>query len=491
MELSDLSGIITSEEMSAFLIAMQTITVRIIRAMDDWILIYFFGINAHYLILMVIGYEATMRSVEGAHLREKIALLQSPLAPPISVLVPVYNEEANVVSSVRSLMLIKYPRFEIVVVNDGSKDNTLEVLIERFGLIKVSRSYDPVVRSESIRGVYESKKYDNLVVVDKDNGGKGDALNAGINISKYPLFCAIDGDSLLEPDALIQVALPFMDDRKRTVASGGIIRIANGCEIKRGHVSRVQAPKNTWAGIQVVEYLRAFLFGRMGWSRVGGLLLIAGAFGLFEKKAVVEAGGYAHNTVGEDLELVMRLHRLLHKQGREYRFSYVPEPVCWTEAPETLGDLGRQRNRWYRGLADVLWRYRDMMGNPRYKMVGLVALPSQLFFELFAPFVELLGWLVIPISYLTGIVDLDYLLVLFTVAILYSILVSIAAIVLEDRAFGRYSSLWDLGRLVFLAAVENFGYRQLNTWWKLCGFVDFLRGKGEWGSMTRKGVETT
>ena len=459
-------------------------------AADTAILTYFFAINLQYLALLLIGYRATLRVIRFQHPRDELRLIQSPLARPISVIVPSYNEEANIVASVRSLMLLRYPRFEIVVVNDGSRDRTLQRLIEAFELSQVSRSYDNKLPAQPIRAVYESAKHKDLVVIDKDNGGKSDALNAGLNVAIYPLYCAIDGDSLLEPDALLRVARPFVEDREGTVASGGIIRIANGCEIERAHVVTVRVPRNALAGIQVVEYLRAFLFGRMGWSSLGALVIIAGAFGLFDKKTVIEAGGYRTDTVGEDLELVVRLHQMLQRQGRRGRFSYVPEPVCWTEAPETFRDLSRQRSRWQRGLAEVLWRYRSMIGRPRFGVVGTIALPAQVLFELLAPFVELLGWILIPASLFLGLLDSFYLASFLVVAVLYSILVSIAAIMLEEFAFRRYAKIQDLIRLGILAIIENVGYRQLNNWWRLRGLWDAFRGRSDWGEMTRKGMST-
>jgi cellulose synthase/poly-beta-1,6-N-acetylglucosamine synthase-like glycosyltransferase len=423
--------------------------------------------------------------------RDLRRLMQSPLTPPISIIAPAYNEEANVAEAVRSMLMLHYPQLEVVVVNDGSRDRTLEVLIERFALRPIARSFEYATPCRPIRAVYESAQHANLVVVDKENGGKADALNAGLNLAIYPLICAIDADSILEDEALLRVVRPFVDDPELTVATGGIVRIVNGSEVHAGRVVRVHLPRTLLPLLQVVEYLRAFLFGRMGWSAIGGLLIISGAFGLFRKRAVIEAGGYAVDTVGEDMELVMRLHRHLRAAARPYRVTFVPDPVCWTEAPETLTVLRRQRNRWHRGLIDALWRHRKMWGRARYGSVGVVATPCFLAFETLGPAVELLGYVVVPLSYLLGLLDTDFMVGFLVVAVLYSMLLSLTAVLLEDLAFRRYPRVRDLGYLALASVVENLGYRQATAWWRLRAFWDYWRGDLAWGRMERRGLGRT
>jgi cellulose synthase/poly-beta-1,6-N-acetylglucosamine synthase-like glycosyltransferase len=452
------------------------------------VLLYFFLINTQYLILMVVGFLETRRAHHAAQWRDVRRLMRSPLTPPISVIAPAYNEEANIAVSVRSLLMLNYPELEILVVNDGSRDGTLQVLVDRFGLKAVPRSIEYAVPCRPIRAVYESPEYPNLVVVDKENGGKADALNAGLNLALCPLFCAIDADSVLEDDALLRVVRPFVEDPGVTVATGGIIRIANGCEVKGGRVVRVRLPTRFLPLVQIVEYLRGFLFGRMGWSSINGLLIISGAFGLFDKRAAVLAGGYAHDTVGEDMELVVRIHRRLLEQGIPYRVRFVPDPVCWTEAPETLRVLRRQRNRWHRGLIDTLWRHRAMLGRPRYGVIGLLAMPAFWIFEMVGPIVELSGYLVIPLCWALGILNTAFMVVFLVLAVLYGILLSVSAVLLEDMAYRRYPRVRDVVLLVLVGVVENLGYRQATAWWRTRAFWDYWRGDVGWGRMERRGI---
>jgi cellulose synthase/poly-beta-1,6-N-acetylglucosamine synthase-like glycosyltransferase len=457
----------------------------------SFILLFFFAINSYYLVLTVAGFWRTVRVFREVRRPDQRRLLRSPLTPPVSVLAPAFNEEANVVENVRSLLMLDYPLFEVILVNDGSRDRTLGRLVDAFDLRRSARNFEPALRCKPIRGVYESATYPNLVVIDKVNGGKADALNAGLNLSLYPLFCAIDADSILEPDALLRLVRPFVDAPGVTIAAGGVVRVANGCEIHGGRVHRVQLPRRALPLMQIVEYLRAFLFGRMGWSTGNTLLVISGAFGLFEKRAAVQAGGYATDSVGEDMELVVRMHRQRRERRQPYRIGFVPDPICWTEVPTTFRVLRRQRTRWQRGLIDTLVRHRKMIGRPRYGMVGMVALPGFLMFELLSPLIEMLGYILLPTLWLIGRLDPALAGTFFVLAIMYTILVSALAILLEDIVFRRYASIRDLGRLLIAAILENFGYRQLTVWWRVRAFWEYLRGDLTWGAMERRGVAAT
>jgi cellulose synthase/poly-beta-1,6-N-acetylglucosamine synthase-like glycosyltransferase len=453
-----------------------------------FMLLYLFAINTYYLVLTIAGFRRTLRMVQELQRPDQRRLLRSPLTPPVSVLAPAFNEEASVVDNVRSLLMLDYPLFEVILVNDGSKDATLATLIPAFELKPSARSFEYTVPCKRIRGVYESSAYPNLVVVDKINGGKADALNSGLNLSLYPLFCAIDADSILESDALLRLVRPFLEAPGLTIAAGGVIRVANGCDIRAGRVREVKLVRRVLPLIQIVEYLRAFLFGRMGWSSGNSLLVISGAFGLFDKRAVVQAGGYATDTVGEDMELVVRMHRHLHDRKQPYRIGFVPDPICWTEVPESLRVLRRQRTRWQRGLIDTLWRHRGMMGRPRYGIIGLVALPGFFLFEMLSPFIEFSGYIGLPVLLLLGYLDASYAAAFMILSILYSILVSILAVLLEDITFRRYPKARDMAVLVGAAVVEHLGYRQLTVWWRVRAFWEYWRGDLSWGAMERRGV---
>jgi cellulose synthase/poly-beta-1,6-N-acetylglucosamine synthase-like glycosyltransferase len=453
-----------------------------------FVLIFFFAINSYYLVLTIAGFWRTLRVFKEVRRPDQRRLLRSPLTPPVSVLAPAFNEEANVVENVRSLLMLDYPLFEVVLVNDGSSDRTLGRLIDAFDLRRSARSFERTLHCKAIRGVYESPTYPNLVVVDKLNGGKADALNAGLNLSLYPIFCAIDADSILEPDALLRLVRPFVDAPGVTIAAGGVVRVANGCDIHGGRVHAVRLPGRALPLIQIVEYLRAFLFGRMGWSTGNSLLVISGAFGLFDKKAAVLAGGYATDSVGEDMELVVRMHRYRRERRQAYRIGFVPDPICWTEAPESLRVLRRQRTRWQRGLIDTLLRHRSMIGRPRYGTVGMVSLPGFLVFEMISPLVELSGYVLLPVLWAAGLLSPALAGTFFVVAVMYMVLVSALAILLEDLAFRRYASVTDLARLLVAAVLENFGFRQLTVWWRVRAFVEYWRGDLSWGAMERRGM---
>jgi cellulose synthase/poly-beta-1,6-N-acetylglucosamine synthase-like glycosyltransferase len=439
-------------------------------------------------VLTITGFWRTLRVFKEVRRPDQRRLLRSPLTPPVSVLAPAFNEEANVVENVRSLLMLDYPLFEVVLVNDGSSDRTLGRLIDAFDLRRSARSFERTLRCKPIREIYESPTYPNLVVVDKVNGGKADALNAGLNLSLYPIFCAIDADSILEPDALLRLVRPFVDAPGVTIAAGGVVRVANGCDIHGGRVHAVRLPRRALPLIQIVEYLRAFLFGRMGWSTGNSLLVISGAFGLFDKKAAVLAGGYATDSVGEDMELVVRMHRYRRERREAYQIGFVPDPICWTEAPESLRVLRRQRTRWQRGLIDTLLRHRSMIGRPRYGTVGMVSLPGFLVFEMISPLVELSGYVLLPLLWAAGLLSLSLAGTFFVLAIMYMVLVSALAILLEDLAFRRYSSVKDLARLLVAAVLENFGFRQLTVWWRVRAFAEYLRGDLSWGAMERRGM---
>ena len=464
---------------------------RVVTALEwysAFILLFFFAINTYYLVLTVAGFVRTLRVFKEVRRPDQRRLLRSPLTPPISVLAPAFNEEANVVDNVRSLLMLDYPLFEVILVNDGSSDRTLGRLVDAFGLRRSARSFERALPCKAIRGVYESATYSNLLVVDKENGGKADALNAGLNLSLYPLFCAIDADSILEPDALLRLVRPFVDAPGVTIAAGGVVRVANGCDIHGGRVHKVRLPRQPLPLIQIVEYLRAFLFGRMGWSTGNSLLVISGAFGLFEKRAAVLAGGYATDSVGEDMELVVRMHRYRRERRQPYRIGFVPDPICWTEVPMSTRVLRRQRTRWQRGLIDTLVRHRAMIGRPRYGSVGMIALPGFLVFEMLSPLVELSGYILLPVMWALGLLSPGGAWIFFVLAIMYMVLVSALAVLLEDIAFRRYPSVLDLGRLLIGAVLENFGYRQLTVWWRVRAFWEYFRGDLSWGAMERKGM---
>ncbi len=445
---------------------------------------YFIVVNGSYIILMYFSYVQTKKSRKESKIFRLSGLFDSRLYKSVSILAPAFNEEESIIESTRGLLNLEFTDYEVIIINDGSKDNTLQKLIDHFKLHEIDRHVPKELISQPIKAIYGNRMYSNLFVVDKINGRKADALNAGINVSRKDLICAVDSDTLLEPTVLQQMLMAFVAD-PTTVAVGGVVRVANGCTFTLGEVEKVNIPKTHIGRIQAVEYLRSFLFGRTGWDYFDSLLIISGAFGVFDRKAVINVGGYLHDTVGEDMELVIRLHRYFREKGIKYRIRFLPEPVCWTEVPESWSVLGRQRNRWQRGLADTLWRHRGMMMNPKYGSLGVFAMPFYLFAELLSPIIELSGYVLLGISLYLGAINFQFALLFLTAAVLLGMILSVLSVMLEELTFRRYDRLRDVLILIFYAFVENLGYRQIHAWWRFMGLIDFLKGNKTWGEMTR------
>ena len=452
-----------------------------------FVLGYFLVINGVYLILYLISFAEIADYVHREVFSGLSELFTSSYAPPVSVVVPAYNEEATITDSVRSFLALQYPEHEVVVVNDGSKDSTLDVLMEEFDLYEADQPVRLQLDTKQIRGIYTSQT-ENLIVVDKENGGKSDALNAGVCVAGYPLVCCMDADIILEEDALLRAARPIIES-SNMAAVGGIVRIANGCKFEKGRILEVKTPKKLLPNFQIVEYLRAFITTRTAWSKLNCLLIISGAFGMFRRRDLILAGGYADDTVGEDMELTTRIHRVLRENDRDYRISFIPDPIAWTEVPDTLKVLGRQRDRWHRGLIDTVLRHRKMLFNPKYGIVGTVAMPYFFLFEFFGPVVEILGYAAFAIGLALGLLNLPFALAFFVAAVGLGAFLSVAAVFLEELRLERYPSWRDLAKLTFFGILENFGYRQLNTLWRFVAIFSFLRRNKQWGDMQRQGFD--
>jgi cellulose synthase/poly-beta-1,6-N-acetylglucosamine synthase-like glycosyltransferase len=451
----------------------------------QWLFLgYFVAVSGGYLLLYVAALGAVRQRMQ-AQVIEDLPRAYSGLEPPVSILVPAYNEEATIATSVRSMLQLDYPEFEVIVVNDGSRDGTMEALREAFALVPFAEAYWRRVEVKPLRGIYRSTRFPNLRVIDKDNGGKADALNAGINASRFPLFCGVDADSILERSSLRSVVAPFLED-PTVIASGGTVRIANGCTVRNGFLESIALPSRLLPLLQIVEYLRAFLFGRMGWTPFNAVLIISGAFGLFRKETVVAAGGYRSDTVGEDMELVVRLHRMHRATGTPYRIVFVPDPICWTEAPESLRVLRSQRTRWQRGLAESLTLNLGLAFSRRGGAAGWLAFPFMVLFELLGPVIEVGGYVIMLAGLALGVVSGAALAAFLLLAIGLGIAMSVCALLLEEMSFHIYKRPRDIAVLALAAVAENFGYRQLIALWRLQGLARWATGgSARWGEMTR------
>jgi cellulose synthase/poly-beta-1,6-N-acetylglucosamine synthase-like glycosyltransferase len=452
----------------------------------QWLfLAYFLAISVAYLAQNLLAVRSIRRYIRSASIDEHDPGY-STVHLPISLVVPAYNESKSIVTSVKALLQLEYADFEVIVVNDGSTDDTLEKLIEAFQLYPYPEAYRVQVPCRTIRATYRSVRYRNLRVVNKENGGcKADASNAGINICRYPLVAIVDADGVLERNSLTRAVRPFLENPD-TVAAGGAVRIANGCRLRDGFLEEVGLPRNYLALVQVVEYLRSFLFGRMGWEPLGAVLIVSGAFGVFRRTTLIEVGGFDPQAIGEDMELVVRIHRKLKQQGRRYHIGFIPDPVCWTDAPERLKDLGSQRARWHHGLGQALMLNKWLILNPRGGAVSWLAVPFYVLFELLGPLVEAVGLVVFVAAALLGVIAWPEAGVFMLLALSLGLLLSISAIMLEEFSFPMYRKPRELALLYAAAVLENFGYRQLTVWWRLKGFVRWLGGRRHrWETITR------
>ncbi len=470
---------------------MAPTIARVLLVLNWFGLSYFLALNTIYLILIILA------SINlGSYFRRKSFTgiedaLSSPATLPVSVLMPAHDEEAGIVESARAVMSLEYPQLELIVVDDGSMDATFDRLREAFDLVEIPMQIPELVPTlGQIDSVHIARGLSDFTVIRKHSvGKKTDAVNAAINVAKYPLICVVDADAVLDADALIKVTMPFVDDPQRVVATGGAIRPSNGCSAYRGRITEVRMPKKWLARIQVIEYLRAFLLGRTGWSKLGALLIISGAFGVFRRDIVIAIGGYDLSSIGEDADLVARMHKYMRGLKAPYRVAFVSEPVCWTEVPENITVLRRQRRRWSRGLVDTLWSNKSLFMNPKYGTLGLLAIPYFFFFEVLGPIVELTGFFLLIVALYFNFVNVFFAGLFLSVAILYGILLSILSLLIEEVSFHRYDKWKFLYQAVVASIFENFGFRQMHAYWRLEGVFQALRRTNRsWEAMPRKGL---
>lgn len=448
---------------------------------------YVMIVNILYFAIMGLSYRNILTIFRRSKYSSYNTLSGSELVPSVSLLVPAYNEELTIIENVHCLMTLNYPTYEVIVINDGSSDKTLPVLIKEFGL---ERMTNPEIRgtidTNNVRGIYHNPDYPQLFIIDKDNGGKADSLNAGINFSHYPLISSIDADSLLEKDALIRMARMYMENPEEMVAIGGDVRIANGCLIENGAVKKVSLPRKIWPMFQSIEYLKAFLGGRIGWSHMNGLVIVSGAFGLFRKDYVIAVGGYRGGYPGEDMNIIIKLHRYMLSHKLPYKVAFCPEAVCWTQAPDTYKIISNQRMRWGRGNLKNMIENRGMLFNPKYKVMGMITMPYNVLFETFNPYFRITGLLALLGYTLLDMTHWRILLTFFLLNFLSGYLLSVGAIILEEIAFRRFKKLSDLWKMLLFSALKFVGYHQLGVLWRIQGHIQYLRKNNSWGAMTRQ-----
>jgi hypothetical protein len=448
-------------------------------------------LSGSYLILGIFSAMALRKYLRKNSYVNYNSLVLSPLSPEISIIAPAFNESKTIIDNVRTLLSLYYNNFEVILVNDGSTDNTLDKIKEEYELTKVNYYFDYHLPCEKIRGVYKSKNpsFKRLTVIDKKNGGKADSLNAGINICKSTLFIAIDADSIIETDSILKLVKPFLEEKERKViGAGGVIRIVNSCDVEAGHIRDIHLPGQMLPRLQVLEYTRAFLLGRMAWSQLDGLMLISGAMGIFDRETVIKGGGYSIKTVGEDMELVVRMRRRMAEEGVKYEVTYIPDPLCWTQVPSDIKSLQTQRTRWTRGLVESLWTHRKIFFNKTYGRLGLLGYPYWFFFEWLAPLVAFSGFIYSIFLAITNAINLPFYLLLFLFVYTFAVSVSIWAILFEEITYHKYKKKRDVLKLLIAALLEPFFY-PMYTYFAVRGNLEAMRGKKGWGKVERKGFE--
>ncbi len=471
---------------------VQALTRYVIDA-NYYLIFYSATISGIYLTILLFSALGAIRQYNYSKVKKRTFLFKKNILPGISVIAPAYNEETGIIESVNSLLNLRYPDHEVIVVNDGSSDHTLNRLIDYFKLEKV----DMVVRSDIItrpvRGIYRNSSYPKLTLVDKVNGGKADSLNVGINISGKEYICGIDADSLLSEESLLKIVSTSLDIEIETIAVGGNIFPVNGCRVSHGVLESIGIPKKALANFQFIEYIRAFMAGRIGWSFIDALLIISGAFGLFKRKRVIECGGYLTSsgkfgldTVGEDMELVVRLTKYMKEHRYPFKVGYSYNANCWTEVPEKLSSLLRQRDRWHRGLIEIFSFHNKMIARTTYGRIGWIALPYFLFFEILGPWIEVQGYLFVIIALLLGILNGQIALLLFITTIMLGVLISISSLIIAEQEV-NYFKISEILKLIGFSILENFGFRQLMSMWRIAGYISVLRGTSGWGKMVRQG----
>jgi cellulose synthase/poly-beta-1,6-N-acetylglucosamine synthase-like glycosyltransferase len=398
-------------------------------------------------------------------------LMKSESLPPVAILVPMHNEEMGIIQTVDSLSLLTYPSLSVIVINDGSTDQSLELLKSEFFLKSSAPIYPCPLKTEKVQAVYYSEKFPSLMVIDKERGGKGDALNAGINATSYPLVLTVDADTVLEKDALLRIVPSFIHE-KGVGPQGGTIRILK--RSKQGRVSRYLS------AVQSVEYLRAFLYGRLGWNALGGNLIVSGAFGLFNRSALIQVGGYNVGNITEDLEVTINLTCQQREKYQKRAIQFIPDAVAWTRGAETISALGRQRERWHRGLIESVFKHRKVLFNRKYGLTGFLAFPYLIIAEMIQPVVEVLAFFSIFLGLLLGIVSGPFLCIFLGATWGLHLLVTLLALIFEITTFQGHRSLGEFFRCASVSAIENLGFRQICVVWRFFSFYRYFTGYNKW-----------
>jgi cellulose synthase/poly-beta-1,6-N-acetylglucosamine synthase-like glycosyltransferase len=439
---------------------------------------YFVAANLCYTLLMLLSLYSVSLHARYARLGTYADLADSPVTPPVALIIAAYNEEGSIVQSVLSMLDLNYPEKEVIVVDDGSTDGTLDRLIEQFHLKPMDLIFREQLKTGQPLGYYHNPAFPQLTVMTVQHGGKSHALNSGINMARSPYFCTVDADSIIEKDALLRLMAPVMQSRENIVVSGGIVNIANGCTSRDGRLEKLALPSSWIELCQIVEYIRTFLFGRPGWSMLNATFIASGAFCLLHRESAIGAGGYGSDTVTEDIDIIAAIRRYLTLENRKFRIVFTSDPICWTEGPDTMKMLARQRRRWQLGLTQTLLKNKDMIFNPRYGATGMLSMPFHLFIEVIGPVIEAAGTVIfLPLAFIFPGTPLWFFLLFLVLSVGYGTLLSLGSVVLEEMTLRRYPRLRDVLILMGFAVIENMGYRQIITLFRAWGVLQSFKGR--------------
>lgn len=470
---------------------IQLIFSDFLRIYEVFIGIYAVSYIFFYMGLSILSFIAIKTYSNTKYNIKDDILIKSNHVVGVSIVAPAFNEGANIVFNVQSLLSLNYPKFEVVIINDGSTDDTLEKLIEEFELVKVDFYYQEKIKTKPVKAHYRSTNpvYAKLLVVDKINGkSKADASNAGINSAQYPLFLCTDVDCILRKDTIVKLAKPFMESKTRVIATGAAIRASNSCEVSDGFLDKIHYPKNWLARFQELEYIRAFLLGRMAWSKINSLLLVSGGLGLFDKEVAIKAGGYWHKSLGEDMELITRMRKYMYEIKEDFIIKYIPESLCFTEVPATINVLVRQRARWGRGLVQTLYLHKDVFFNTKFGRTGFLIFPHFLLFEFLVPILEAIGIVVLLLSFFLLDIDYNNLILISLFVYFFYLSVTLFSILWDEILYNHYANVREVMILILMAFIEPFVYHPINIYATLKGYYLFALSKEQkWGDMQRQG----
>ncbi len=461
---------------------MIAVLEYVLKFVNSFFLIYLM-IYATYLLLSVavgawdLYYANRMQGIKNE--------IKHDFYFPVSILVPAYNEEVTIVDSVESLLKLDYRLYEIIIVDDGSTDGTVKALTDHFKMIKIQRPIRKKLICEEEKEIYTAVGLSvPVTLICKHNGGKGDALNMGINAASYPYFLCIDADSMLQPNSLERIVKPVME-KDNVIAVGGLVRASQSLQIEHGKQMGYRVPWNIVTSMQLMEYDRSFLAARIFLDRFNGNMIISGAFGLFKKDIVIAAGGYDRDTLGEDMELVVRMHVFCRNNKIPYQVCYEPNAVCWSQVPESLNDLRKQRRRWHLGLFQSLIKHRRIFMNPNYGWLGIGSYLYYLLYELLSPVFQLIGWITMAASAALGILNWDFMIRFYLMYTMYNAVLTLTIFFQRIYTLHLRRKLIDIVKAIFICILENVFFRLFLDVVRVTAFFGYGKGKKQWGEITR------